>query len=75
MSPLLPQVCADVLLQHGAEGRPQVVQPAVEGVHAAAQGVAAKRAHLGEGRGQRSLTQVVTHTGQVNTGGHQDRTG
>lgn len=61
---LLPEVCADMLLQHGAESRPQVVQPAVKGVHAVAQGVATKRAHLG-GKGEEPP--LVTQVFQTNT--------
>lgn len=43
---LLPEVGANVLLQHAAERRPQVMEPPVKGVDAVAQGVAAKRTHL-----------------------------
>lgn len=39
-------MCADVLLQHAAESRPQVVKPPVERVDAVSQRAAAKRTHL-----------------------------
>lgn len=38
----LPEVCADVLLQHAAESRPQVVESAVKRVDAVTQSMAAK---------------------------------
>lgn len=40
----LPQVCVDMLLQHGTEGKPQVVPTAVKGEDAAAQCAASKSA-------------------------------
>lgn len=36
------QMCADVVLQHGTEGKSQVVPPAVKGEDAAAQSPASK---------------------------------
>ena len=39
---------ADVLLQHAAESRPQVMQSPVKRVDAVTQRMAAKRAHLEE---------------------------
>lgn len=47
---LLPEMGTDVLLQHAAESRPQVVESPVKGVDAVAQGVTAKGANLGDGR-------------------------
>lgn len=43
---LLPEVGADVLLQHAAESWPQVMQSPVKRVDAMTQSMAAKRAHL-----------------------------
>lgn len=47
---LLPEVGADVLLQHAAESRPQVVKSPVKGVDALAQGVTPEGTDLGKDR-------------------------
>lgn len=47
MASLLPEVGADVLLQHAAESRPQVVKPPVKRVDALAQGVTPEGTDLG----------------------------
>ena len=43
---LLPKMGADVLLQHAAESRPQVMKSPVKRVDAVTQRMAAKRTHL-----------------------------
>lgn len=45
---LLPKMRADVLLQHAAESRPQVVKSPVKRVDAMTQHMAAKRTYLGK---------------------------
>lgn len=47
---LLPEMGTDVLLQHGAERRPQVVEPPVKGEDAVAQGMTAEGANLSDGK-------------------------
>lgn len=47
---LLPEVGTDVLLQHAAQSRPQVVESPVKGVDAVAQGMTAEGANLGDGK-------------------------
>lgn len=43
----LPEVCADVLLHHGIERRPKVVEPPVKGVHTMTHHMTAKRTPRG----------------------------
>lgn len=53
---LLPEVRTDVLLQHAAESRPQVVESPVKRVDAVAQGVTAEGTNLGSKNQQQEVT-------------------